>query len=502
HCVPYLPRSIAIKVPSGALSIDVLLHFKQAETGPSIVLNGAVALDQLDVRDRADSPVVALDHGEVKMTDVEPLAGVAYLREIAINGLKANVMRNRDGTLNLTALVAGSAPPPPSDQAAAAIAAPPAATPPAAVEHASPKFDVAVDSIEMLGSSVNFTDLSGASPAAIALEGIHVAVNNLRLNGQIPATFEAGANIHSGGAIAVKGSVDLPKSDLGADLTLDQVDLPALQAFAQSAFAGTIASGKFTAHATVKTHFASDRLNVHAEPADAAFDNLAIKAPGGRDQPVAWTHFGVSLGDFDLATRQVDVKEIRGDGIQLFVRRNHNGTLSLTSLMRQAPPPTRAERALARAERRRARERRVQPAASSTPVQPPWRYQVESIAIEKTDVRLEDHAAAEVVKVELSPLNINLKGVSSDFSKPITLELDGTRNRTGTFKIEGTAAIDPLKAALHIDTHRLDLAEAEAYASTKLNAQITSAALTMKGDLGIAEVHKELQVNYRGGVEL
>ncbi|MGO9607673.1 MAG: DUF748 domain-containing protein [Candidatus Binataceae bacterium] len=504
HYAVYLPKTFAIKLPSGALSMDVLLHFKQAETGPHIVLNGAVALDQLDVRDLADAPLVALDHGEVKLTDVEPLAGVAYLREIAIDGLKANVVRNHDGTLNLTELVTGHPTPaqPPGNQAVAAIAAPPPAATPAPAVTASPKFDASVDSIAMLGSSVNFTDLSGASPAAITLERIHVAVNNLRLNGQIPATFEVGANIHSGGAIAVKGSLDLPKSDLGADVTLDQVDLPALQAFAQSALAGTIASGKFTAHATLKTHFAGDQFNVHAEPADVALDNLAINAPRGRDQPIAWTHFGVSVGNFDLAARQVDVKEIRADGMKLFVQRYRNGTLSLKSLMRQAPPPTPAERALARAERQRARKRRTQPAASSTPAQPPWQYQVESVAIEKTDARLEDHATPQVVKVELSPLNIHLQRVSSDFSKPITLELDGARNRAGTFKIEGTAAIDPLKADLHVDMQRFDLAEAEAYASTKLNAQITSAALTMKGDLGLAEVHKQFQVNYRGDAEL
>ena len=49
--IGYLPPSMALKLPSGALSIDMLLHFRQADTGPSIVLNGAVAVDQLDLRD-------------------------------------------------------------------------------------------------------------------------------------------------------------------------------------------------------------------------------------------------------------------------------------------------------------------------------------------------------------------------------------------------------------------------------------------------------------------
>ena len=105
------------------------MHFVQAEAQPLIRLNGMVALDQLDVRDTADAPLVAFKHAEVKLTDVEPLGAVFYLQSIWIDGLLANVRLNPDGTNNLSSLASGNAPAPASPPAQVAAASTPASSP-------------------------------------------------------------------------------------------------------------------------------------------------------------------------------------------------------------------------------------------------------------------------------------------------------------------------------------------------------------------------------------
>ena len=155
----YLPASIAIKLPSGALSLDMLLHFKQSEAGPSITLTGAVAVDQLDLRDSSDAPVVAMDHGVIKMANVAPFDRVAHLREIALIGLKANLVRNHDGTLNFETLI-GPSPPEQSLAPAAAPAASSGTAHPVEPAAASAPFDASIDSIKVINSSVEVTDLS------------------------------------------------------------------------------------------------------------------------------------------------------------------------------------------------------------------------------------------------------------------------------------------------------------------------------------------------------
>ena len=76
--VSYAPMKLPVKIPSGTLSTDLYVHFVQAEAQPLIRVNGTLALDQLDVRDIADAPLVAMKHAEVKLTDVEPLGAVFY----------------------------------------------------------------------------------------------------------------------------------------------------------------------------------------------------------------------------------------------------------------------------------------------------------------------------------------------------------------------------------------------------------------------------------------
>jgi hypothetical protein len=528
---PYLPKSIGIKLPSGALSFNVLVHFIQTDTAPSIRANGAIAIDQLDLRDGANAPLLALNHGEVRMSDVEPLAHIAYIEAVRIESLKANLVRNHDGTTNLSALNGSSSQaspvsmPTPAAVATLAAASPlvaanaPPATPPAAAQ-----FDAAVDSFVMTDSVVNVTDLTGTKPSVVELDGIHASMKNLRTLGQAVGSFDVGANIKSGGVLDLSGTVQLPASQATLNLKADQIDLPGLQNFAQSAFAGVIDSGKFSAHATVQSTFAPGHLNVHAEPADVALDGLAIRGPRGKEQPVTWKHFSVQLGQFDLASKQATVKEVRSDGLHVAVTREHNGTLSLMSLMRKPAPPPRQTREQRRVEleqrrreqeehrrelleaRREARRRHGAPpivAKEAAPAEPPWKYNVESVVFENTDARVLDRGSGDrPVRVTISPLNFQLKGISNDFAKSIDLDIGGTLNRTGTFKVTGTAAIDPLKANLRIETKRLQLRDAQSYVNTKLNAEVTSAALTMNGDVALARVSKDFQVGFQGDVTL
>jgi len=92
--------------------------------------------------------------------------------------------------------------------------------------------------------------------------------------------------------------------------------------------------------------------------------------------------------------------------------------------------------------------------------------------------------------------------VSSDFSKPFAVDVDGTLNRKGTFKVTGTAAIAPLKADLRVATKRLDLAFADPYVSSSMNATITSANLTMDGAVGLEQARNDFLVSYRGDASL
>ena len=506
--VSYAPMKLPVKIPHGTLSADVYVHFVQAQSQPLIRLNGTVAMDQLDVRDTADAPIAALKHAEVKLTDVEPLGAVFYLRSIWIDGLLAHVRLNPDGTNNLTSITSGNAAPasPPAQAAPAAGNVTQAAAPVAGKSTAKSPTDFSLGSFDLTNSAVEFQDNTGATPAAVAVDALGVGLKNFRTVGRAPASLSVNGKLRSGGTLAVKGALDLADSQLTTEVSIDQVDLPALQPFAQSVLAATIASGKLSAKASVQTHFASGHFNVHAEPATVVIENFEVDAPHEREKPVQWKSLSVAIGQFDLAARQATVSEVRTDGMHLFVRRERGGKLSLASLMRGAPaPPPRSGRTSVRETRRMPRETRRaarQPAQAAAPPSQSWQYQIASVAMEQINATFEDDNAPQPVKAAVAPLSLHLKDVSSDFSKPFAVDVDGTLNSKGTFKVTGTAAIAPLKAELRVATKRLDLAFADPYVSSRLNATITSANLTMDGAVGLEQARTDFLVSYRGDASL
>ncbi len=427
--------------------------------------------------------------------------------------------------------------------AAANIAQLTASAPPAAAQTPQPAAtakppaptDVSLEELALTNAAVEITDNSVTPPAALALRNLHVGLKDLRTVGQkAPAPFDLGTTLGGGGTIAVKGALDLAHSKATTDITLAAIDLPALQGFAQPFLAATVATGKLTAQAKVQTVFATGRFNVHAAPASISLEKFELRAPQQSENPIGWNKLSASIGQVDLATRQATVTEVRSDGLHLFVRRERNGQLNLASLMRETATPEAQPTAVAlertrtssrRREKRhlerksRVRERHAsapahrrrgsRAAAARAPAPPPatpapgsWRYQVASVAIEKTEISVEDDTMPHKVEIAVAPLNLRLKNVSNDLSKPIGVDLDGILNRKGSFKVTGTAAPTPLKLNLRVVTRRLDLAPFDPYVTSHLNTTIASAALTLNGEVGVSDERKEMHVSYRGDAVL
>ena len=572
--IGYVPEKLPIKIPHGALSAFLRVHFVQSAAGPVIRVSGQASLDDLEVRDSANAPLAGFKRATTTLDDLEPLNSVFHLGAITVDGLNLELVRKRDGTTNLTPLMApqasaagarapasspNQAAPAPSPAASpmaanslaapaasaanasasadasptvtssptpAAISAPsiaasapnaaPAATPLSSAEK-SP-LDLTMESVTLTNSTIKLTDNSLATPATVALQNINVGLKQFALGAKAsPSSYDFAGNLSGGGSIAVKGKLDLVQSQVTSEITIDQVDLPTLQAYAQSTLAATFGTGKLNAHASVKTSFAPNKFNLHVEPASFSVDNLELRAPGGQEKPVQWSRFGATIAQVDLASHQAVVKEVHADGIRLSVKRGRHGKLSLLSLLRTqaGPAPERHERAQPRRRTgqarmtvtrgRRAATRRPRgvanqpaPATAAQPAAPEWQYRVESIAIENAEIDAEDDMASRPVKAAVAPLNLHLKNFTSDFHQPFDLEIDGVLNRRGNFKLNGPVVIAPLKATLHVNTRRLDLAFADPYATKDLNATIKSGVLTTNGVASAATVRDKLHISYRG----
>ncbi|HJU09276.1 MAG TPA: DUF748 domain-containing protein, partial [Candidatus Binataceae bacterium] len=289
--------------------------------------------------------------------------------------------------------------------------------------------------------------------------------------------------------------------------------LPALQDFAQAILAGRIESGKLGVHLKALTQL-GDHFNVHVEPAEASIDNFELQSPHAQEPPIKWDRLSVTLDQMDLAHHQATVKEIRSQGLALFVRRERDGKLSLTSLLTpsassipeaqpSSSPHNRPAQSIEAGGFNKLKSKSVgsdHPGPSGPSNS--WQYKIESVVLERAAIRGEDDAAAHQVSVAVAPLNIHLQNVSSDPARQSSIETDGIINGTGNFKINGTVTPKPLKADLRVMTRAIDCAIADPYVSNQFNATIKRALLFINGRLGVVQEPRNLRLSYRGDAGL
>ncbi|MBE3603505.1 DUF748 domain-containing protein [bacterium] len=556
----YVPRKLPITMPHGALSTYLLIHFVQATQGPQIRIGGRVRLDQLDVRDQSGQPLVGFNRLLVVLNNVEPLHNYVHLAAIKLDGLKASLTLNADGTTNFSRLASSSEAPPQSTPPAAGVgftpapAAPSGATSspapppgaamraPAVAVGASPvtsnpslvqaapaapsgapappaqagapaapgkaALDLQVVSIDVTNGAVNLQDNQMPAPVNTAMQSIAAHVSDFHLGAGAPIPYSFGATLSGGGAIAAKGALDLAGSAATTQLTLSQIDVPALQGFAQSILAGKIAAGKVNASANVKADYAPGKFNLHVEPAQASLDGFEIQLPERGQQPIRWTSIGAQLAMADLQAHQATVDRLSTDGISVEVVRDRRGRLNLESLLkstqseshvaRRGRPHPRRARAPRRPERRRAARKPAMPTAKA----PQWQFQIKTVAFDKTAITLRDETERPELRATIAPLNIDLKDVTSNFAKPFGVAIGATVNRRGTLKITGDAAVKPLKANLRVVTRRLDLTPANAVLAARMNAVVARAMLSSSGAVRVAQERRAMRISYRGDVTL
>ncbi len=315
----YLTQKLPIKVMQGTLSTKVQVHFVQPESGPIIRLSGTVAVASLDIRDASNAPLVALKSASVVLDNVEPLGDSIIIGPVALDGLTSNLVVKRAGVTNFTPLAVAMGGPGPPTKASPA-----------------PPLDLRLQSIDLTNSSFKFTDQSTGTPTTVALDGVHIGLRNFATGKKAPPfSMEMQARIGAG-TLAVKGTIDLAQTKVATEVTLNQIDLPPLQAFGEPFWAGRLATGKLSAHAKVQGGLIRGKMALLVQPANASLDSVEVRAAGDAQPPIQLKRFDVMLDSLDLVARQAMVKELRIDGLSLSARRGSGGELSLAAFLRAA----------------------------------------------------------------------------------------------------------------------------------------------------------------------
>lgn len=503
----YVPTKLPLEVQSGKLAGDLKLRFLMSADKPTLTVTGTADLTDARIVDAAHAPLFSAHALHVAAAGLAPLAGVYRFDEIRLDQPSLHVTREHSGQLGIVRAFAASssagaarpasapaaavstsasaasgvpgASTPSSASAASAASAPAAATPQPA------PLDLSIKHLALNDGDIAFEDRAPDRPVSLDLTGLTATLDDFSTLGAAKARYAIHTALKQGGTIEAAGALGLAAKHADAKLSLAGVALPLAQPYLNGVTSARIADGKLGASLPLDADWSHPDMRLHVGAGEVTLDSLKITgadAAKGAAPAVALAKGRIAIKDVDLAARSADIERVEATGLAVTGVRDKTGGISLAHL---AQPP-RTVRPAEPASREADAHAHADALAHANPAQPGWRYRIGELALKDASADITDETAPTPAKLHVAPIQLTVRNVTEDLSRPLAVKLETSLNGKGTLDVEGDVVPSPLAATLKVDANRLDLSPVEPYFGSGLNAKIASAQLNARGQLKAA----------------
>ncbi|TAL98999.1 MAG: DUF748 domain-containing protein [Paraburkholderia sp.] len=495
----YVPAKLPVIVQAGKLSTDLKLHFVMSNDAPTLSITGTADLTDVDVVDENKAPFFAARALHVAAASLEPLKSVFRFDDIRLDGPNVHLSRDQSGMLSVqkmftAAPAQASAEKEAANAAAAASAASGSATASASAqdkEKAAPPLDLSIRTFALNDGEVQFQDQAVSRPVTLAFKGIHVSLADFTTLGKPPAKYTFDTTFVDGGSLSAAGTFGLAAKTADSKIDLKSAHLPLLQPYIDGVTAAQVVDGTLSLNANVSANWEKSPAAVQVGESELDLQSLKLAAHGSKEPVVALAQGRVLVKAVDVSSRTADITGVDLTGLNVTAQRLKDGSIDLAALA--GPHETLAEQTAVR---------KVQKVQEQGPA---WHYQIGELNLKDSAASFTDNSTEHPVKLNVAPLQLKVRQISDDLSKPLPVDLQATLNRKGTLGVNGDVTATPLKLALKVNADRLDAAAFEPYFGNKLNATIASALLNASGDLALSQSGKAdnaLSASYKGDVAL
>jgi hypothetical protein len=456
----YLQDALPFALLSGSLDIQGNYQFAAtpatalALTLPSIKVHSLGIAPAEVHKGPAASPWISLPELDIDDTHVTLADRRVAIGKIALQRAALQVWRNADGSVNLQQLLAN-----PKAAGGAAVAATPAA---------APAWNIGLERLELQDASIALEDRSVNPAFKTQLGAIGLTVQHYSSAGAAPVEIALHMRIGEGAQLQTQGSVMPSAMNAALDLTLTDLDLPALQPYVAQSTDLTIYRGKLG----VKGHVAYASAPARGQPKlqlalDINVGDLATRDNVLNEDLVSWRSLRIDGLSYQMTPDALRVGHVVVSAPYARVVISAQGGLNVKDILQPprtqaqsgtppastAPPAAQAPAAPTPAKqvahRGKAASAGVQVAATPPPKSAGMPISIARIDIQGGVANFTDHSVQPNFSTAIYGLKGSVVGLSSDPASRATVSLDGSVDRYAPVSIKGT--VNVLSAATFTD---------------------------------------------------
>ncbi|MGA7984060.1 MAG: DUF748 domain-containing protein, partial [Burkholderiales bacterium] len=435
-------RATPLTLEVGKVALQAKAQLEVGAAGTRVTSNDLhLALSKIALARPADeTPFAALDSVTLEADSIDTGKRDIALRELAVRGGGARLMRDADGNIDPLA----------------SFAAPDGKEEPAT--EGAPAWHFRLGEFKLSGFRLALADRSFEPALGYDLADVSATLKNLSDDLHAPVPFEVALKVAQGGSLDAAGSLVPDGSAVDARLTLSGINLVPLQPVVARYATLTLKSGKVSASAALKYQAKKSGPTLRAEGTlDVA--GLEIDEAQGGDRFLSWKSLSASGVRFGLAPDRLTISEIRlrqpGAKITVFKDRSVN----LAKAFKTQDTPADAAPA----------------AGGGFPVS------VERVRVENGTVDFADLSLVLPFAARVRELGGVVTGISSDAASHAQMKLEGRVDQTGLARLDG--ALSPFAPKRFMDLHavfrNVEMVPMTPYSATFAGRKIASGRLSL-----------------------
>ncbi len=458
----YSPVPLRFRLESGLLDTRIRVRFvTRGAKAVGLTVTGTAGLSKLSIKDPSGALLVSFERFATDIEAIDAFAREAKVRSVRLDKPFANVVRAKDGRLNLLEAlpaVPGEAAP---EKAAAGK--------PDAKASGDPKaFRFSVEDFVITAGQVALADLSVTPrPFRTELGAIEVGVKQLSNHPGRKAKVTASFATDGLGTFRHEGELQLAPLAAEGRVSGEGFRLARIYPYLEPILNLDIADGTADFEAGYAVALEAGEPDVRVSDASATLRSVVLRYPGEKDAFVRLPLAQVRGTSANLARRQVVVGEVLAKGGVVNAHREADGTLKFDRLIKQQAGTAGGSKEAGKADREGS----------------PWRIDLERSVIEGFAATFTDDVTQPPVIVKVT----RIQGLAENWSNApgtrSTVRVGATVNGSGTVSARGPVTMSPFAAELDVEAKRLEFAFAQPYLERRTNLALTSGSLTARGRL-------------------
>jgi len=469
----YVPVETGIRIPSGALYTDLTLSYVQYKTGrnPTIGVNGTVSVTGLDVRDTDGAKAFGFQRLEVGVSTPDALSRNIRLSKVILSSPWVDVVRGRDGKLNLMKLMgekpAGKPPEKPDEEK---------------TENAG-KVEAEVDFMKLTDGLISFTDYVPARPFTATIHPLEVVAVNFKTMKEWRTQLSATLMTDAGESVSLDSHLIVDPPGMDGTLEVSGVPLVRYSPYFPESLLAELHGGVLGLY--TKFAYTTDT----AAPAQslyelsASLDSLKVGKKGEKGELVIVPELRLDGSSVDLLKREVVLGSLRTSDGRIKLVRQADGRINLATLG--------GEKAAGK-----------EAAKAATGESPPWVVTVSDAAVTGYALDFEDDTTPTPVKVPISKVALTLKDVSTRKGTLGRVGASLVIGKNGSLKTDGEVVVDPAAAGLNVSLKDLDITAFQPYFTDKVPMLLTGGYLNIDGRADYKAGQGGPGANFKGGLSV